>query len=96
MSSETPPTDLSAELSITRTAPATVVKDPAAELRKHLNGIRERLSTEFQPRVAADVVSREVDLAAAQFDGARVMTYVPVLVNRQVRLKLRQLVTTAA
>jgi hypothetical protein len=68
----------------------------AADLSKHLNGIRERLSKEFQPRFAADVVDREIDLAAAEFRGARVTTYVPVLVNRQVRLKLRQLAATAA
>ena len=96
MSPETPPTDLSAELSITRTAPVTTVKDPKIELRKHLNGISERLSKEFQPRVAAEIVDREVNLAAAAFDGAKVMTYVPVLVNRQVRLKLRQLAASAA
>ncbi len=96
MSSETPPTYLSTELSITRTAPATLVREPAVELRKQLNGVRERLSTEFQPSVAADVVEREVDLAAAEFDGARVTTYVPVLVSRKVRLKLRQLAMAAA
>ena len=68
----------------------------AADLRKHLNGVRDRLSSEFQPRVPAEVVDREVTLAAAEFDGARVVTYVPVLVNRQVRLKLRQLASSAA
>ena len=70
---------------------------PAAslELSKHINGVRDRLSQEFQPRVPPEVVSREVDLAAAQFDGARVTTYVPVLINRQVRLKLRELVSAS-
>jgi hypothetical protein len=68
-------------------------RDSKQDLTKHINGVRERLSKEFQPKVAADVISREVDLAAAAFDGARVTTYVPVLVNRQVRLKLRQLVS---
>ncbi len=70
---------------------------PAAslELSKHINGVRDRLSQEFQPRVTPEVVSREVDIAAAQFDGARVTTYVPVLVNRQVRLRLRELVSAA-
>ena len=96
MSSETPPTDLSTELAITRTAPVNPAKEPAVELRKQLNGISERLSNEFQPRFAADVVEREVTAAAAEFDGARVTTYVPVLVNRLVRLKLRQLAATAA
>jgi hypothetical protein len=91
MSPETPPIDRETELSLTRTEPATFVKDPAQELSKHLKGIRERLSSEFQPRVPAEVVDREVALAAAAFDGARVVTYVPVLVSRQVRLKLREL-----
>jgi hypothetical protein len=70
---------------------------PAAslELRKHINVVRDRLSEEFQPRVAPEVVSREVELAAAQFDGARITAYVPVLVNRQVRLRLRELVSAA-
>jgi hypothetical protein len=77
---------------VIRHAPATNAHDPQ-ELRKHINGVRERLSKEFQPRVAPEIVSREVDLAAAQFDGARITTYVPVLINRQVRLKLRELVS---
>ena len=70
---------------------------PAAslELSKHINGVRERLSQEFQPRIAPEVVNREVDRVAAQFDGARVTTYVPVLINRQVRLRLRELVSAA-
>jgi hypothetical protein len=65
------------------------------ELRKHINGVRDRLSQEFQPSVDPEVVSREVEIAAAQFTGAKVTTYVPVLVNRQVRLKLRELVSAA-
>lgn len=96
MSSETAPIDLETELSLTHTAPATLVKDPAQELSKHLNGVRERLNSEFQPRVPAEVVDREVALAAAAFTGARVMTYVPVLVNRQVRLKLRELTSSTS
>jgi hypothetical protein len=63
------------------------------ELRKHINGVRDRLSQEFQPRVAPEIINREVELAAAQFNGAKVTTYVPVLVNRQVRTKLRELVS---
>jgi hypothetical protein len=96
MSPETPPTDLETELSITRTKPAVPAREPAVELGKQLNGVRERLSNEFRARIAVDVVDREVSLAAAQFDGARVTTYVPVLVNRQVRIKLRQLASSAA
>jgi hypothetical protein len=95
MSSETQPVDLSTELKVTHTASALVDKNAAQDLTKHINGVRERLSMEFQPRVAPEVVSREVDLAAAEFTNARVKTYIPVLVNRQVRLKLRQLVSAA-
>ena len=93
MSPETPPIDLETELSITRAKP---VRESTVELGKQLNGVRERLSSEFQARIPVDVVDREVSLAAAAFDGARVTTYVPVLVNRQVRLKLRQLASSAA
>jgi hypothetical protein len=65
------------------------------ELVKHINGVRDRLSQEFEPRVPHEVVVREVDLAARSFDGAKITAYVPVLVNRQVRLKLRELVSAA-
>jgi hypothetical protein len=79
-----------------RTAPAQSPVDARRDLIRHIDGVRERLSREFQPRLAPEVVSREVDLAAAEFDGARIIAYVPVLVNRQVRLRLRELATTAA
>ena len=69
---------------------------PRRSSRKHINGVRERLSQEFQPRVAPEVINREVDQAAAQFDGARITTYVPVLVNRQVRIRLRELASASA
>jgi hypothetical protein len=73
-------------------APATPLV-AEQELRKHINGVRDRLSQEFQPRVAPEIINREVELAAAQFNGAKVTTYVPVLINRQVRIKLRELVS---
>ena len=96
MSSETPPADLSAELSAPRTVSAPAPsRETAQDLTKHINGVRERLSQEFLPALAPEVVSHEVDVAVAGFSDARVTTYIPVLVNRQVRLKLRQLVSAA-
>ena len=96
MSSETPPAELSAELSATRTTSALAPeRETAQDLTKHINGVRERLSKEFLPALAPEVVSHEVDVAVAGFSDARVKTYIPVLVNRQVRLKLRQLVSAA-
>ena len=92
MSSETP-----TELSSSSELPSSALQQRGSkqDLIKYINGVRERLSKEFQPSLAPDVVNREVDLAAAEFDGARVTTYVPVLVNRAVRIKLRQLVSAA-
>lgn len=66
------------------------------ELRKHIDVVLDRLAQEFEPRVQHDVVVREVSAAAAQFEDARVKTYVPVLVTRQVRLRLRELVGAVA
>jgi hypothetical protein len=71
-------------------------EDAQRDLIKHIETVRERLSLEFVPTVPPEVVSREVSEAAAQFNGARVITYVPVLVNRQVRLKLRELASASA
>ncbi|BEP12800.1 hypothetical protein acdb102_11110 [Acidothermaceae bacterium B102] len=96
MSSETPPADLSAELSAPRATSALAPsRETGQDLTKHINGVRERLSKEFLPALAPEVVSHEVDVAVAGFSDARVKTYIPVLVNRQVRLKLRQLVSAA-
>lgn len=78
-----------------KTAHQPKPSDPE-ELIKHINGVRERLSKEFQPKVAPEVVSREVDEVARSFDGARITTYVPVLVNRQVRLRLREIASHVA
>lgn len=80
---------------VTPAAPLATRPGAEQELRKHINGVCERLSQEFRPRVDPEVVSREVEIAAAQFSGAKVTTYVPVLINRQVRLKLRELVSAA-
>ena len=80
---------------VTPATPLAPHPNAELELRRHINGVRDRLSAEFQPRVDPEVVSREVEIAAAQFNGAKVTTYVPVLVNRQVRLRLRQLVSAA-
>jgi hypothetical protein len=87
---------MSVETHARRTAPVKTPEEARLDLLKHINTVRERLSAEFQPRVAPDVVSHEVDLAAAEFDGARITAFVPVLVNRQVRIKLRQLASSAA
>ena len=78
-----------------RTQPVKTPAEVQRDLLKHINTVRERLSAEFQPRVAPEVISREVDLAAAEFDGARITAYVPVLVNRQVRTKLRELASAS-
>jgi hypothetical protein len=86
---------MASETLVTPATPREPQRGAQQDLRKHINGVRERLSQEFEPRVDPAVVSREVDIAAAQYDGARITAFVPVLVNRQVRLKLRELVSAA-
>jgi hypothetical protein len=77
-----------------RTVPEKSPLEQQQELIKFIDGVRDRLRTEFQPRVAPQVINREIDLIAAEFDGARIKVYVPVLVNRHARLRLRQLAAT--
>lgn len=61
------------------------------ELARHLAGVRERLSQDFDARIDHETVEREFDRVTAQFSDAKIKAYVPVLVNRQVRLSLREL-----
>ena len=61
------------------------------ELAKHLAGVRERLSQDFEARIDHETVEREFARVAAEFSDAKIKAYVPVLVNRQVRLSLREL-----
>jgi hypothetical protein len=86
---------MASETLVTPATPREPQRGAQQDLRKHINGVRERLSQEFEPRVDPEVVSREVEIAAAQYDGARITAFVPVLINREVRLKLRELVSAA-
>ena len=61
------------------------------ELARHLTGVRERLEHDFNERLDRETVERELARVTAQFSDARIKAYVPVLVDRQVRLDLRQL-----
>jgi hypothetical protein len=61
------------------------------DLARHLDGVRERLTQDFDARLDHETVEREFDRATAEFSDAKITAYVPVLVNRQVRLSLREL-----
>ena len=84
---DTVPTNTTIDLS----APPEPQQRAQQELAKHLDGVRERLSQDFDTRIDHETVEREFARVAAQFSDAKIKAYVPVLVNRQVRLSLREL-----
>src|SRR5215831_9713365 len=49
----------------------------------------EHLRSEFSPMLAPEVIDREVDEASAEFRDARVTTYVPILIERLTRDRLK-------
>lgn len=65
------------------------------ELARHLAGVHERLNQDFDARLDHETVDREFERVTAQFSDAKIKVYVPVLVNRQVRLSLRELTRTS-
>jgi hypothetical protein len=70
---------------------AVAPTDPAADERRQIEHVREDLAREFitlPPSVVADLVGQQV----AVFQRAPVRSFVPVLVRRGARDRLRQLV----
>jgi hypothetical protein len=57
--------------------------------QRQLESARKALLTEFAGRVPADQVERRFADLVAEFEGAPVRTFVPVLVRRRAREQLR-------
>ena len=62
--------------------------------QRQLESARRALVSEFAGRVPADEVERRFAELTAEFAGARVRGFVPVLVQRRARERLRTLVAT--
>jgi hypothetical protein len=69
---------------------------PALSLRDQVDRLTERLTTEFSGRVPDPEVRQLVDEAYGEFADARVTQFVPVLIDRSVRLRLRDRTLAAA
>lgn len=65
-------------------------------LAEQVDKIAERLATEFSGRFPDPVVRQLVDEAYGELAGARVTQFVPVLVDRSVRTRLRSREITLA
>lgn len=83
-----------AELLAPRAATATSITSgrslTSADLRDLLQAPTDRLLSEFSTRHSRDQIERQVNAAAAHYAGARVTTFVPVLVYRDARASLQQ------
>jgi hypothetical protein len=77
--------------SLGMSSPSEPPQGAQQELARHLASVRERLTQDFDARLDHATVEREFDRVTAQFSDAKIKAYVPVLVNRQVRLSLREL-----
>ena len=60
--------------------------------QRQLESARRDLVTEFQDRLSADQVSARFDAIVAEFHGAPVRTFIPVLARRRAK---RELLTSA-
>lgn len=58
--------------------------------QRQLDSARRALIEEFNGRVAAEEVERRFGELVAGFESAKVRSFVPVLVQRQARERLRQ------
>lgn len=61
---------------------------PELPRRAELAEVEVRLLAELSPPLPADAVRRCIEQAAAEFDGAPVRAFVPLLVERRVRRQL--------
>lgn len=60
--------------------------DEAAQVRL----VEQALLRKFEDRVPAPVISYEVDAGMREFSGARIRTYVPILLHKLVVDRLRE------
>ena len=70
----------------------TVLKtqdDPQIRLQTELDSVANRLHTEFDPALGPDAVTRQLAEVMGHFHDARILTYVPVLTERETRSALR-------
>jgi hypothetical protein len=65
--------------------------EPHIDEAAQLQGVEEALQRRFAGRVPDETIAREVDAGLQEFSGARVRTFIPVLLQKRVTDKLRQL-----
>lgn len=63
--------------------------------QRQLTSVRAELLREFGERLGEDEVQRRYEQTVAQFDGAPIRTFVPVLAQRSVRQQLRDATASA-
>jgi hypothetical protein len=64
---------------------------PAMSLSDQVSKVAQRLADEYSGRVPDPVVRSFVDEAYREMESAKVTTFVPVLVDRSVRARIREL-----
>ena len=70
---------------------SVTTNDPPSEIDGVVVAVTDRLAVRFAGRIRADEVGRVVRHTAAQWRGARVLTYLPVLVERYSRDRIEEI-----
>jgi hypothetical protein len=65
--------------------------EPHIDEAAQLQGVEAALQRRFAGRVPDETIAREVDAGLQEFSGARVRTFIPVLLQKRVTDRLRQL-----
>ncbi len=70
------------------TAQPDVPAQPEEDERRQLESAKQDLVLEFGDRLPGDQLAARFDAIVAEFEGAPVRTYIPVLARRRVRQEL--------
>jgi hypothetical protein len=65
-----------------------VIED--ANVARQIDSVTRDLVGEFAGRVSPETIERLVQRSAQSYAGSRIPTYVPILIRREVRARLRQ------
>jgi hypothetical protein len=74
----------------TRRTGVTVRVTEDANLARQVDSVTRDLVGEFGGRVSPETIERLVQRSAQSYVGSRIPTYVPILIRREVRARLRQ------